>query len=94
MCEVLTGAMSEAGIGAVLGWLLSYVVEWWPAWETLPAREKRIALLLLCLAIGIALLLLSWQLCGAALDQEAVWAALTAAFAAFTASQVSHIRKL
>jgi len=94
MCEVLKGSLTEAGIGAVLGVLLSYVVEWYPKWDTLAARVKRLVLLGLCLLIAVAMLLLNWQLCGAALDADTVWQALSAGLAAFAAGQVAHLRKL
>lgn len=94
MCEVLSSAISQGGIGAVLGFVLSWVVEWYPKWDTLAARVKRLALLALCFAIGLALAVLRWRLCGTALSIEIVWDALAAGFAAFTMSQTAHVRKL
>lgn len=94
MCDVISGAISQGGIGAVLGFVLSWVIEWYPGWETLAARVKRVALLVLCFAIGLLLAVANWRLCGAALSIEVVWNALAAGFAAFTASQTAHLRKL
>lgn len=94
MCKVLLDAVSQNGIAAVLGFVLSFVVEWYPAWETLAARVKRVVLLALCWMIGIVLVVVNWRLCGEPLSVEAFWAALAAGFAAFTASQAAHLRKL
>jgi hypothetical protein len=94
MCKVLLGAVSQSGIAAVLGFLLSWLVEWYPDWATLAPRVKRLVLLALCWAIGIVLVVVNWRLCGEPLSIEAFWAALAAGFAAFTASQAAHLRKL
>jgi len=94
MCKVLLDAVSQTGIAAVLGALLSWVVEWYPNWDNLAARVKRVVLLALCWLIGVVLVLVNWRLCDGPLSIEAFWNALAAGFAAFSSSQVAHIRKL
>jgi acyl-CoA synthetase (AMP-forming)/AMP-acid ligase II len=94
MCKVLLDAISQNGIAAVLGFGLSWVIEWYPNWDMLPARVKRLALLLACWLIGVVLVVVNWRLCGEPMSIEAFWNALAAGFAAFTASQAAHIRKL
>lgn len=94
MCGLLTSAVSEAGIGAVLGFLLSWVVEWFPAWDTLAARVKRLVMFGACFAIGLALWGIGIGLGCATPSIEGAWAALVAAFAAFTANQAAHTRDI
>jgi hypothetical protein len=91
----LSGSISQAGIAAVLGFLLSWVVEWWPGFVALEARAKRLAIFVLCLLIGLALLGLSRAVgCAPGIVIEDVWSALAAGFAAFVASQAAHTRSL
>ncbi|MFA4973466.1 MAG: hypothetical protein WC683_12680 [bacterium] len=95
MCKLLLDAVSESGIGAVLGFILSYVAEWVPGFDLWPARVKRIVILAACMLIGVGLWLLGYALgCEDSLTIEGAWAALAAGFAAFSASQVAHARKL
>ena len=87
--------MQSEGIGAVVGVLLSYVVEWFPKYETLEPKVKRLIFGLTCLlvpAVGVALGIASGF-------QEPVWAttfwpAIVAAGIAFGSGTLAHTRKL
>ena len=83
------------GINAIVGVLLSILVEYVPEWSELDAKAKRPIILLLCLLVPI---LATFGLL--ALDQvqpddlDLWWGALLAGATAFSTSQLAHIRKL
>jgi len=87
--------LQSEGIGVAVGILLSYVVEWFPKYEALEPKVKRLIFAGLCLlvpAVGVAFGIGSGF-------QEPVWAttfwpALVAAAVAFGAGTAMHTRKL
>ena len=94
--EFIDWLRTSAGIGVALGFILSFVIEsWWPKWETLLPRVKRLVVFALCMIIPVLITLLGSVtnvLSGSFAD---LWfPALVAGFSAFSATTVSHIRKL
>lgn len=88
--------LQGAGIMAAIGFVLSFVVKWWPQYELLSAKSKRVVMLALCLAIPVAAKALELAGYGGAWADFALtwWPVLVAGFSAFTSSQVAHTRKL
>lgn len=88
--------LQGAGIMAVVGFVLSFVVDYWPAFETLSAKAKRTVMLGLCLAIPVAAKAIELLGYGGNWGDFALvwWPVLVAGFSAFTSSQVAHTRKL
>ena len=91
-CEFLRGP----GINTAIGVLLFFAVEWWPAFETLAPRMKRMAVLILCMVIPLLATLASVVSLGLPLGDWSGtwWPAIVAGAAAFSASTVAHTRKL
>lgn len=85
-----------AGVMAIIGFILSFVVEFWPAWATLEARLKRLGMLALCLLIPVAAKALELAFFGGAWGDFPLtwWPILVSGFTAFTSSQVAHTRNL
>ena len=85
---------TSAGINAVIGFVLSFVVEWFPTYTGLPSKTKRLVMLGLCLVVPV-LSLVGLVLIGvSSFNQDAVWAAVLAGFTAFLGSQVAQARQL
>ena len=83
------------GINAVIGFLLSFVVEWFPEWDTLEGRVKRLLSLAMCLLVPLVGAGLSCAFGYQACDfTQTFWPALVAGFTAFTSNQVAHTRLL
>lgn len=95
--EFLVYALTPAGIGVVVGFVLSWVVEYWPAYETWEPKYKRLVFLVLSFVVPLLGVTLSIAT-GAGGDwldfQNTWWPALVAGFTAFTAGQTAHVRKL
>ena len=87
--------MQSEGIGVAVGWALSIVVEWFPEYESLEPRKKRLIFGGLCFIVptlGVILGIASGL-------QEPDWAttfwpAIVAAGIAFATGTVAHTRKL
>jgi hypothetical protein len=95
--EFLNYALTPAGIGAITGLVLSWIVEYWPAYGELEAKFKRLVFLALCFVVPLAATagLVASGFTGPWGDfQNVWWPALVAGFTAFTSGQVSHLRKL
>ena len=93
--EVFVLGMQGEMIGVIVGVLLSLLVEYWPKYETLEPKVKRLVFGGLCLivpTVGVilgvytGLQVLVWD--------TTVWPALVAAAVAFGAGTVAHTRKL
>lgn len=101
LVEFLEYAGTAAGINVVIGYLLSFVAEWWPGYEGLGAKAKRLIMMALCFVVPL-LSLAGLEILRVAqndasipgLTVDAVWSCLLAAFAAFFGSQAAHLRKL
>lgn len=92
--EFLVWLQSE-GINAVVGFFLSYVVEYWPQFGELDPKWQRLVFLWLCfvvplvgagLSIAFGYQVASWE--------ETFWPAILAGGLAFGAGTVAHTRKL
>lgn len=94
LVEFLKYAGTAAGINVVIGYALSFVAEWWPGYESLGAKSKRLIMMALCLVIPLLSLAGLVLFAGEPLTVDAVWSCLLAAFAAFFGSQAAHLRKL
>jgi hypothetical protein len=83
------------GINAALGILLSFIVEWFPKWDSLESKIKRIVMLLLCITVPIVATLGLVLIGAVAADDYNVWyAAFLAGATAFSGNQIAHLRKL
>jgi len=88
--------LTSTGIGVVVGLLLSVAVEYWPKYTELGAKIKRLVFGAFCLVVpfgGYALGLLTNEFAFISF-QESIWPLLVAAFAAFSAGTVAHMRKM
>ncbi len=87
--------LQSDGVNAAIGFLLSFVVEWWPGYDLLPPRAKRLIMLGACLALPLlAALVGSAVLHAQPLEIDTFWQAARAGFLAFVASTAAHTRKL
>ena len=83
------------GIAAIVGALVSVLVEYWPWFGQLDALRKRAVTFGLCLVVPLVAAGLGVATSGWPGSWEGTfWPALLAGFTAFTASQVVHSRKL
>lgn len=85
------------GVSVIVGVCLSVIVEYWPAYEALLPKWKRLAMAALCLIVPAlatvaAVATGEWGAWG---DWATTWwPVLLAAFAAFTGATIAHARKL
>lgn len=96
LTEFLTYAAGP-GINAIVGFVLSFAVEWYPDFETLDPRWKRLVTMILSFAIPVLATLGLWLISGLPPTEEllaGLWNALQSGFLAFFASQAAHIRTL
>lgn len=94
LIEFLRYIGTGAGINAVIGFILSFAAEWWPQYETLTPRAKRLIMMVLCFVVPLLSLLGLIVVGEEVLTLELIWSALMAGFAAFFGSQVAHARML
>ena len=84
--------MRGSGVNVIIGFLLSFGVEWFPQWTTMADKIKRLVMFTLCLLIPLLGTLIG-VLFGT-LDAGFVvswWPALVAGFAAFSTSTMAHM---
>ena len=94
-CDFIELLRSSEGVAAAVGVALSFVLEWWPAFGELPARQKRVAVLAICVAIpALATASGYFSGCLPALDRDALWMAVYIGAITFGASQFAHLREL
>jgi len=94
--EFLTYAAGP-GVNVIVGALLSVVVEYWPAYDALEPKWKRLGMAGLCLLVPFlaTVAAVATGEFGAWGDWATTWwPVLLSAFAAFTGATVAHIRKL
>ncbi len=86
---------SGPGVAAVIGVVLSFVVEYWAGYGALAARYKRLVFMGLCLAVPVlaALLRVAWGYVALSWD-PLVWQAILAGGTAFLTGQITHLRAL
>ena len=85
------------GINAIVGFLLSFAVEWVPGFDSLGAKWKRGLTMALSFLVPVTATFLLWLIngfpSGPALG-EGIWGAFLSGFLAFFTSQAAHLRKL
>ena len=94
LVQFLEYARSAVGINAIVGFVLSFVVEWVPAYDGYSPRVKRLVVMLLGFVVPVVSLALLWALGEVVLTWDVVYMALAAGFAAFFGSQAAHVRRL
>ena len=94
LVEFLRYAGTAVGINAIVGFALSFVVEWFPEYEALSSKWKRVTMMGLCFVVPVVSLVGLVVLGEQALTAEAAWLALSAGFAAFFGSQAAQTRQL
>ena len=85
------------GINAIVGFVMSWAVEWIPGFDETDAKTKRLITMLASFLIPVCFTLALWGIEGMPAGSEmgdSVWNALQAGFLAFFASQAAHARKL
>ena len=87
--------MQGAGVNVIAGVLLSYIVEWWPRWNELESRVKRLITFGLCMVIPLiatlGLVMLGYQPNSL---EETWWMAIVSGAVAFGSSTLAHTRLL
>ena len=88
-------AASGPLVSAIVGFLLSWVVEWWPAYNNWPSRSKRLVYFALCLVVPVgaaclraALGYVPWSF------DPLIWHAIWNGFVAGGVGTIAHTRKL
>lgn len=93
--QALAYATSPLGVGIIVGYLLSWLIEYVPVFSQLPPRAERLAFLAACLVVPLAAACLqalggfrawSWD--------PLIWQALQAGAIAFAAGTVKHTAAL
>ena len=93
-CEFVKG-LQGAGLGAAVGVVLSYLIEWWKGYADLTAQAKRLVFLVICLVLPLAAAGVGILSCGQSAGfAETWWPALVAGFVAFGTGTAAHTRKL
>jgi len=93
--EVLTFLSRPNGIAVAVGIILSLVVEYWPAFEALAAKWKRVVFFAASLIIPLLAAVLGALTAGWSWSWEATfWPALVAGVLAFGSGTALHTRKL
>jgi len=91
-CEFLSQGWAAESLAALVGVILAIIIEYWPAYEELPARTKQLVYMGLCVLVGFG----TWGValaygCPAAdwwTVLQAVWGAGMAFFAGTAAHRV------
>ena len=92
--RALTMAAGSA-VAVIVGLLLSWAVEWFPQYEKLAPRVKRVTFLGLCLIVPVLAVTLRGLLGYAQWSFDPLyWHALWNGFAAYVVGNLAHIRKL
>ena len=93
--DFLRWLSTPSAVTVVVGVLLSYLIEFWPQYEAMPARFKRLLFGGMCLAVpllsalvGAATGVFTWTW------EPTFWGALVAGFTAFASGTAAHTRKL
>ncbi len=94
LCGALAMGGTVAGIQAVVGALISLLIEYWSGWKELPPKSKRPIIFGLCLVVPILSLVVSVYVCDVELTKDAIYLAALTACIAFTTADFTHIRKL
>ncbi|MDD5059443.1 MAG: hypothetical protein PHQ60_16420 [Sideroxydans sp.] len=93
--EFLLWLLTHEGINAALGVVLSFVFDWYPDFDSLHPRVKRLAMAGLCLFIPLLGATLLWLGGYRALSWEDLyWPAVRAGGLAFLGNQLAHVRDL
>lgn len=93
--EFLKCSMTADGVGAIVGFLLSFCAEWVPGFEALTPKAKRGVTLAFSLIIPVVALMsfeLGFQ--GSWPGVEVIFLSVQAGFAFYYGSQASHMREL
>jgi hypothetical protein len=89
--QFLNWLSEPSGIAIAVGALLSAVMEYWPAYQHLAAKTKRLLFAALCLAIPVIVAVVKTQLGYADGTWEGTyWDAVVAGFMAFGGGQGLH----
>ena len=94
LLEALHFCATPNGIALVVGVLLSLVAEYVPPYQNLESKWKRLVMAAASLFLPLAALLLGFLLYEQPFTPDTIWAALVAGGAAFTSSQIAHLRTL
>jgi NhaP-type Na+/H+ or K+/H+ antiporter len=77
-------------VGAIVGFLLSWVVDFFPAFSTAPSKIKNLIVFLLCLVVPFAAYGISIASGLILYDLDTLGAAFTVGLAAYVASQANY----
>lgn len=93
--DFLVFLQQATGIGIAIGFIMSLVVDWWPGYEKLEAKFKRLLFGGLCFSIPLAAVGVGVALGDYPAEFDTVfWPAIVAGFAAFGTGTFTHTRKL
>jgi len=86
---------SGPGVAAVIGVVLSFLIEYWDGYGALVPRMKRLVFMALCLAVPVvaAFVRVAWGYVALSWD-PLMWQAILSGGTAFLTGQITHVRKL
>jgi len=82
------------GINFILGFILSFLLDWWPKYGELTSKSKRLIAMGLSFVIPVTSVVGLYLLGEIAIDVNTIWYALFTGFTAYFGSQTSHLRDL
>lgn len=96
--DFLNYAGTLGGVNVIVGFILSFVAEWIPAYTQLESKPKRLIMMGLCFIVPVAGLAVRIALGFTVWGMNELWLALSLGFAVgcsgYFTSQVAHGRKL
>jgi len=94
LAPLLKLALAPTALAALGGIVLSFVVDFWPAYEKLSPKRKRMAFFLACFVVSALIYALLAAMGVFTWDINLLWLTLAAWFAAITTGTGAHTREL
>ena len=96
--EFLRYVGTLSGVNMAVNFISSFLADWWPWYNSLPEKPKRLVMMVLSFALPVLGTIGLYLLGEVELNTDSVWAAVTAAFlaafAGYFSSQAAHTRSL
>jgi MFS superfamily sulfate permease-like transporter len=96
--DTVCGALEMLGtapiINLAVGAFVAALLEYWPKWSEVAPKWKRPIVFVFCLVVPVVGLIGRVAFCGAVINPDEIYRALSAGALAFASSQFAHIYKL